>query len=92
MVFSRHNLASEESLNEFQLVLCRNVLIYFDAELQLRVHRLLHARAWPTSACSAWGRRISLPAAVAPAYDRFDHDHRIYRRKPGVEPPAGSTR
>ncbi|WP_159799368.1 protein-glutamate O-methyltransferase CheR [Flavobacterium sp. MK4S-17] len=34
MVFSQHNLVSDRSFNEFDLILCRNVLIYFDKDLQ----------------------------------------------------------
>ncbi|RIV19448.1 protein-glutamate O-methyltransferase CheR [Fibrisoma montanum] len=37
MVFSTHNLVSDRSFNEFDLILCRNVLIYFDKTLQDRV-------------------------------------------------------
>lgn len=40
MVFSQHNLISDTSFNEFDLILCRNVLIYFDNELQERALRL----------------------------------------------------
>ncbi|MGJ1195600.1 CheR family methyltransferase [Sphingobacterium spiritivorum] len=40
MIFSTHNLVSDSSFNEFQLVICRNVLIYFDKELQNKVFRL----------------------------------------------------
>ena len=36
MIFSTHNLVSDHSFNEFQLILCRNVLIYFDRPLQDR--------------------------------------------------------
>ncbi len=37
MVVSTHNLVSDSSFNAFQLIICRNVLIYFDKELQSRV-------------------------------------------------------
>lgn len=37
MVFSTHNLVSDGSFNEFDIILCRNVLIYFDKSLQDRV-------------------------------------------------------
>ena len=36
IVFSQHNLVSDRSFNEFDIILCRNVLIYFDKELQER--------------------------------------------------------
>jgi len=40
IIFSTHNLVSENSFNEFQLILCRNVLIYFDRKLQDKVFTL----------------------------------------------------
>ena len=40
MIFSVHNLVSDHSFNEFQLILCRNVLIYFDKNLQSKVFTL----------------------------------------------------
>jgi chemotaxis protein methyltransferase CheR len=42
IVFSEHNLATDGSFNEFQVILCRNVMIYFNKELQARVHNLLY--------------------------------------------------
>ncbi len=40
LIFSTHNLVSDHSFNEFQLIMCRNVLIYFDRELQQKVLQL----------------------------------------------------
>lgn len=40
MLFSQHNLVSDGSFNEFDLILCRNVMIYFDKTLQDRVLNL----------------------------------------------------
>ena len=37
MTLATHNLVSDRSFNEFQIIFCRNVLIYFDKELQDRV-------------------------------------------------------
>ena len=37
MIFSTHNLVSDRSFNEFDIIICRNVLIYFDKDLQDRV-------------------------------------------------------
>jgi chemotaxis protein methyltransferase CheR len=41
MVFAIHNLASDFSFNEFHLIVCRNVLIYFDRQLKERALNLL---------------------------------------------------
>ena len=40
--FAQHNLVTDGSFNEFHLILCRNVIIYFNRPLQERVHRLLY--------------------------------------------------
>lgn len=40
LILSTHNLVSDSSFNSFQLIICRNVLIYFDRGLQERVFKL----------------------------------------------------
>ncbi|MDH4320264.1 MAG: protein-glutamate O-methyltransferase CheR [Desulfobulbaceae bacterium] len=40
ITFARHNLASDQVFGEMHLILCRNVLIYFDRSLQNRVLNL----------------------------------------------------
>ena len=42
VVFSQHNLVTDRSFSEFNVILCRNVLIYFDRDLQTRVHGLFY--------------------------------------------------
>ena len=42
IIFSQHNLAMDSSFNEFNVILCRNVMIYFNRELQERVHALFY--------------------------------------------------
>lgn len=42
IIFTQHNLAMDASFNEFNVVVCRNVLIYFNTSLQARVHNLFY--------------------------------------------------
>jgi chemotaxis protein methyltransferase CheR len=42
IVLATHNLVSDGSFNEFQLIVCRNVMIYFDKPLQDRVLHLFY--------------------------------------------------
>ncbi|WML49533.1 protein-glutamate O-methyltransferase CheR [Neobacillus sp. PS3-34] len=42
VVFAQHNLVTDGSFNEFNVILCRNVLIYFNKTLQEKVHDLFY--------------------------------------------------
>src|SRR6476469_9919470 len=42
VVFSQHNLVTDRSFSEFNVILCRNVLIYFDKTLKSKVHGLFY--------------------------------------------------
>lgn len=41
-LFFKHNLAVDSTFNEFNFILCKNVLIYFDSELQKKVFQLFY--------------------------------------------------
>ncbi|WP_332693724.1 CheR family methyltransferase [Halalkalibacter lacteus] len=40
LIFAHHNLVTDHSFNEFQMIVCRNVLIYFNKNLTNRVYDL----------------------------------------------------
>ena len=46
-MFAQHNLVSDRSFNEFNVIVCRNVMIYFDRSLQDRVHELFYESLAP---------------------------------------------
>lgn len=80
MVFSHHNLASDPPFNEFDLILCRNVMIYFDAPLRERVHRLLHASL---GRCGILGLGSSESIEGPELHGRYvvlESFHRLYRK------------
>jgi chemotaxis protein methyltransferase CheR len=80
VLFAQHNLATDTSFSEFNLILCRNVLIYFDRTLKERVYKLF-AQSLGSLGLLALGRRESLRfTAVETEYEEFDARERIYRR------------
>jgi chemotaxis protein methyltransferase CheR len=80
VVFAQHNLAVDGSFNEFNVVVCRNVMIYFDVELQARTHELV-LQSLRRGGFFCLGRRESLRGCPAPeAYAAIDEKERIFRR------------
>jgi chemotaxis protein methyltransferase CheR len=81
VVFAQHNLVSDGTFNEFNVVLCRNVLIYFDTELQNRVHRLLDG-SLRRFGVLALGRGETLRHTVLEGgYETLDEGERLYRKR-----------
>lgn len=80
LIFSHHNLVSDGPFNEFNLILCRNVMIYFDAELRERVHGLLHDSLSRYGLLGV-GKKESLRHSRFEAYyAELPGDVRLYRR------------
>ena len=81
VVFAQHNLASDRSFNEFHLVICRNVLIYFGRELQDRVLELFDG-SLARRGVLALGRKETLRGtAIEDRYEPLVEAERIYRRR-----------
>jgi chemotaxis protein methyltransferase CheR len=81
MVFSRHNLATDNSFNEFHVILCRNVMIYFNSKLQARVHDLFY-ESLRRFGILALGQKESLKGTIREEkYEELDARERIYRRR-----------
>jgi chemotaxis protein methyltransferase CheR len=80
VVFSQHNLVTDGSFNEFNLILCRNVMIYFNEALQDRVHRLLYASLRRYGVLGV-GRKESLRGTPHERdYEPLDEPERLFRR------------
>jgi len=80
IIFAQHNLATDGSFNEFNLVICRNVLIYFNNELQAKVQKLFH-QSLEMFGLLGLGRKENLKYdEIAKQYTTIDEQERIYRR------------
>ena len=80
VVFAQHNLASDSSFNEFHAILCRNVMIYFNRELQTRVHNLLHESLVMFGVLGLGAKETLKFSPHEHAYEEIDHESRLYRR------------
>jgi chemotaxis protein methyltransferase CheR len=79
-VLAQHNLVSDRSFNEFHVILCRNVMIYFERSLQERVFDLFHA-SLTRFGILALGQKESLrnnPHAAD--FEEIDPAERLYRK------------
>jgi len=80
VVFAQHNLAMDRSFNEFNVIVCRNVMIYFDKALQDHVHSLFY-ESLPTFGILALGHKESIGfTRLAGRYEEIDAAERIYRK------------
>jgi len=79
-VFAQHNLAQDGAFNDFQLIVCRNVLIYFARPLQERVHELFMG-SLVRFGVMALGHKESVPPSYESRYDVIDAGEKLYRRK-----------
>jgi chemotaxis protein methyltransferase CheR len=80
IVFSQHNLVTDRSFAECNVILCRNVLIYFDRTLQQRVHKLFH-ESLPIYGYLGLGSKESLRfTGFEDNYESVDRREKIYRK------------
>ncbi len=80
VVFSQHNLVTDRSFSEFNAILCRNVLIYFDKTLQAKVHGLFYD-SLSIFGVLALGSRESLRfSPYEDCYEQINGPEKIYRK------------
>jgi chemotaxis protein methyltransferase CheR len=80
IVFSQHNLVSDGPFNEFNVVMCRNVMIYFNRALQERTHALI-LNSLSTFGILGLGTRETLRFLSQESnYEQLEPGEKLYRR------------
>jgi len=80
ITFARHNLASDQVFGEMHLIICRNVMIYFDRTLQDRVFSLFDD-SLIGSGFLCLGTKESLSfSPLAGKYRELDRHLKVYRK------------
>jgi chemotaxis protein methyltransferase CheR len=80
VVWAPHNLVQDRSFNTFNVILCRNVMIYFDRTLQTRVHRLFYD-SLERLGILALGHKESIRfTGMEGAYEELNVLEKLYRK------------
>jgi chemotaxis protein methyltransferase CheR len=80
IVFSQHNLVSDGPFNEFNVILCRNVMIYFNRGLQERTHALFHGSLAMFGILGLGARESMRFIPQEYAYEQLEPGEKLYRR------------
>ncbi|WP_420488772.1 CheR family methyltransferase [Paenibacillus caui] len=80
IIFAEHNLATDRSFNEFNVIFCRNVMIYFNEKLRNRVHDLFY-QSLSHFGILVLGAKESIHFTdYAGCYEPLDRAEKIYRK------------
>jgi chemotaxis protein methyltransferase CheR len=80
VVFAQHNLACDGVFNDFHVILCRNVMIYFSDSLRARVHQLLYDSLIKFGLLGL-GKKESVDfSGLHDRYEELREGTRLYRR------------
>ena len=80
MVVSTHNLVSDGSFNEFQLIICRNVLIYFNKNLQDKVFNLFDQSLEINGSLCLGSRETLQYSSIARKYKPQNSKEKIWKK------------
>ncbi|MFN2399593.1 MAG: protein-glutamate O-methyltransferase CheR [Gemmatimonadaceae bacterium] len=80
VVFAQHNLVTDRSFAEFNVILCRNVLIYFDRELQDKVHGLFYESLAMFGVLAVGNKETIRSSRFEHCYEQIDRRDKIYRK------------
>ena len=81
ILFSSHNLVTDGVFGEMNLISCRNVLIYFNKELQNRVLQLFCDSLCPGGFLCLGSKESLKFTSVADEFEAISEREKIYRKK-----------
>jgi two-component system CheB/CheR fusion protein len=84
IIFSRHNLIQDAPMSKIDLLVCRNVLIYFTLEAQIKILVRFHF-GLKESGFLFLGNTEIIPTDIAALFGRLNLRHRIFNKLPRTE-------
>ena len=80
VTFAQHNLVTDNSFNEFDVIFCRNVMIYFDKYLQDRVHQLFYESLCLQGFLGLGNKEAIAFTDLAQCYEELNVQEKLYRK------------
>lgn len=80
IIFAEHNLATDRSFNEFNVIFCRNVMIYFNDELRNHVHGLFYESLSRFGVLVLGSKESIHFTDFTDYYEPLDRSEKIYRK------------
>jgi chemotaxis protein methyltransferase CheR len=84
ITFANHNLATDAVFGEMHLIVCRNVLIYFDKQLQDRVFRIFEESLVRGGFLCLGTKETPAFSSVKDRFEAVDRKARIFRKTEGL--------
>lgn len=81
VVFADHNLVTDSVFAEVNLILCRNVLIYFEKNLQDRVLNLFYESLVPSGTLCLGTKESIKFTQVEKSFETIDEKQKIFKKK-----------
>jgi chemotaxis protein methyltransferase CheR len=78
--FKQHDLAVDHHFFKFDLILCRNVMIYFNQKLQNRVFELLHASLFLGGFLALGAKESLIWCKIADKFAPFNENEKIFKK------------
>lgn len=80
IVFSEYNLVSGAGFVEAHLILCRNVLIYFNRDLQEKVFKLFYESLGPRSFLGLGSKESTRFSKYTDGFEEVDKENKVFRK------------
>ena len=80
VIFKEHNLVHGTAFSKFDLILCRNVMIYFNQTLQNQVLKVFHESLFKYSYLAVGSKESLIWCEIANKFSVVNNEEKIYKK------------
>jgi chemotaxis protein methyltransferase CheR len=80
ITFANHNLVTDGSFGSMKLIVCRNVMIYFQKSLQVQVYGTFNSSLSPSGILCIGGSETMVGSGIVDQYKAVDSHQKIYKK------------